>query len=69
MLCWRSGRLDTVAQAAIACGFHDFGRFAEKYSQLFGELPSRTLRTRPGPSPVQTDGDAQKVAKAHQEGT
>ena len=34
----------TVAAAAAKYGFLDFGRFAAKYRQLFGENPSVTLR-------------------------
>ena len=33
-----------VKQAAIACGFYDFGRFSSEYRQLFGEKPSDTIR-------------------------
>jgi AraC family ethanolamine operon transcriptional activator len=34
----------TVAMVAAENGFFDFGRFAAKYLQLFGEHPSATLR-------------------------
>jgi AraC-like DNA-binding protein len=34
----------TVAMVAARNGFFDFGRFAAKYFQLFGEYPSVTLR-------------------------
>ncbi|QDT70271.1 transcriptional regulator EutR [Planctomycetes bacterium MalM25] len=34
----------TVARVAAAHGFWDFGRFASRYSELFGESPSATLR-------------------------
>lgn len=34
----------TVATVAAKHGFFDFGRFAAKYRQLFGEHPSATLR-------------------------
>ena len=37
----------TVTGVALASGFSQFGRFAIKYRQQFGELPSQTLkRTR-----------------------
>ena len=35
-----------VAQAAEAKGFGHLGHFAQRYSALFGELPSQTLRGR-----------------------
>jgi len=38
----RPGR-DTVASIAADYGFWEFGRFAQEYRALFGELPSRTL--------------------------
>jgi AraC family ethanolamine operon transcriptional activator len=34
----------TVAAIAAKFGFWDFGRFASDYRQVFGELPSQTLR-------------------------
>jgi AraC-like DNA-binding protein len=34
----------TVTQIAFGLGFWDVGRFAGAYRQLFGELPSQTLR-------------------------
>ena len=33
-----------IADVAAACGYWDGGRFAARYQQLFGELPSETLR-------------------------
>ena len=33
-----------VGKVAALFGFWDFGRFARKYSEVFGELPSETLR-------------------------
>jgi AraC family transcriptional regulator, ethanolamine operon transcriptional activator len=36
----------TVGSVATKHGFFDFGRFAAKYFQLYGELPSATLRRR-----------------------
>jgi transcriptional regulator GlxA family with amidase domain len=41
----RNARPDaTVAQVAAEVGFHQFGRFAAAYRNMFGELPSKTLR-------------------------
>ena len=37
----------TVTQIAHGLGFWDLGRFAGTYRQLFGELPSETLRKTP----------------------
>jgi AraC-like DNA-binding protein len=34
----------TVAQVAAEVGFHQFGRFAAAYRNMFSELPSKTLR-------------------------
>ena len=40
----------TVTQVAVSLGFSDLGRFARDYRQLFGELPSATLkRSRAAP--------------------
>ncbi len=36
----------SVSKVASGLGFWDFGRFAEKYRELIGELPSTTLRER-----------------------
>ncbi|TWU04220.1 HTH-type transcriptional activator RhaS [Symmachiella macrocystis] len=33
-----------IQDVAAECGFWDVGRFASRYSELFGELPSQTLR-------------------------
>jgi AraC family ethanolamine operon transcriptional activator len=38
---------DTVSKVLVEHGEWDFGRFAAQYRQLFGELPSETLRQRP----------------------
>ena len=37
-----------VQDIAAKCGFWDFGRFAAKYKQLFGEYPSETARKATG---------------------
>jgi AraC-like DNA-binding protein len=34
----------TVTGVALACGFSNLGRFAEDYRNVFGELPSKTLK-------------------------
>jgi transcriptional regulator GlxA family with amidase domain len=34
----------TVTDVAMAYGFFELGRFAERYRHAFGEVPSRTLR-------------------------
>ena len=36
----------TVTQVAGELGLWDFGRFARRYREIFGELPSTTLRNR-----------------------
>ncbi len=36
----------TVARVAAAVGIHQFGRFAAAYRDMFGELPSDTMRGR-----------------------
>lgn len=40
----------TVSDVAWDWGFWHLGRFAAQYRALFGELPSRTLATRPAPA-------------------
>jgi AraC-like DNA-binding protein len=37
---------DRVTDIALKNGFTEFGRFAVRYRQMFGELPSETLRRR-----------------------
>jgi AraC family transcriptional regulator, ethanolamine operon transcriptional activator len=39
----------TVTQVAASLGFSDFGRFAREYCDLFGELPSATLKRAGAP--------------------
>jgi AraC family transcriptional regulator, ethanolamine operon transcriptional activator len=41
----------TVTQIAVALGFSDLGRFARDYQDLFGELPSATLKGARAPRP------------------
>lgn len=38
----------SVTQAAAAFGFTHFGRFAQSYARMFGELPSKTLAKATG---------------------
>lgn len=38
----------TVTQVATDCGFYNFGRFAVRYRQMFGEPPSQTLMRNAG---------------------
>jgi AraC-like DNA-binding protein len=37
-----------VTDVAMACGFHELGRFAGRFKQAFGESPRDTLHTRVG---------------------
>jgi len=39
----------TVSAEALNCGFWHFGEFSRAYKDSFGELPSDTLRRKPGP--------------------
>jgi len=41
--------LTTVTGVALRCGFQNLGRFSSEYAQVFGELPSRTLKRAKGP--------------------
>ena len=38
----------TVSDVLLQYGVWEFGRFASRYSRLFGELPSQTLQTKVG---------------------
>ncbi len=42
----------TVASEAVAWGFWHFGEFSRAYKNCFGELPSQTLRRKPGAGAV-----------------
>jgi methylphosphotriester-DNA--protein-cysteine methyltransferase len=53
----------TVTHAAADLGFWHFGRFARGYRELFGELPSETLRQR-GPAHSSDDGSDLADGKA-----
>jgi len=39
----------TVSAEALNWGFWHFGEFSRAYKECFGELPSDTLRRKPGP--------------------
>lgn len=43
-----SGAVESVTDATFMWGLTELGRFARAYSDLFGELPSETLRVRGG---------------------
>jgi transcriptional regulator GlxA family with amidase domain len=43
VLLQRPDAIDSVAGAALACGFGDLGRFETDYILAFGESPSTTL--------------------------
>lgn len=39
---------ESIAEVALACGFHHFGRFSQLYAARFGETPSASRRRRFG---------------------
>jgi AraC-like DNA-binding protein len=58
-----SHRTSTVSAVALEWGFWHFGEFSRAYKACFGELPSDTLRRRPGEVPRETDVGAS--ARSH----
>lgn len=40
----RPDGITTVTGVVLACGFSNLGHFARDYRNMFGELPSKTLR-------------------------
>jgi len=38
----KEGRASTVTEVALAVGIPHFGRFANEYRKMFGEVPSQT---------------------------
>jgi transcriptional regulator GlxA family with amidase domain len=42
----------TVSAVALDWGFWHFGEFSHAYKECFGELPSDTLRRKPGSIPT-----------------
>jgi transcriptional regulator GlxA family with amidase domain len=51
----------TVAKVALMCGFGNLGNFAKDYRDVFGELPSHTLRMAPGLSPWELDPETSRI--------
>ena len=43
-LCSADPKATTVTDVAMSCGFFELGRFAGRYRDAFGEVPSHTLR-------------------------
>ncbi|MEQ9261401.1 MAG: helix-turn-helix domain-containing protein [Roseovarius sp.] len=40
----QSGAHEKVSDVAMSCAFWELGRFAQRYREVFGELPSETLK-------------------------
>jgi AraC-like DNA-binding protein len=55
----------TVSAEALKWGFLHFGEFSRAYKACFGELPSDTLRRKPGAEPPLADAGVSD--RAHQE--
>jgi AraC-like DNA-binding protein len=56
----------TVAKVASMCGFGNLGNFAKDYRDVFGELPSHTLRRAPGSSPQELDPATSRIGDSEE---